>query len=258
MWKDLTINVDNTEYTFNDLKKTQKEIDAMTDEELSKFNSIVSDWSSSVTNKIIRNIFWEKRTNLEFFYAKYKELRKNKKEKHPMWRSKGAIELLLMDYDLPITKFSTGFTIHLGSIEKNLFRIELYFNKNNSLDYTCYNRVYTKTKILTPEQKRIKDREILLSIWQKEKAKWDKNCSKWKLPKSTFGKLYEDTNNNVKYVMLGCYPRNAKMPIRCLALEDTPTYYSLTLSLFKRLKDLKTSMTFEEYLLLYENTKETL
>lgn len=127
MWKDTIYTDDTGSYSFNDLMKSQKEIDSMSDKDLEQLNRLVTNWSIEAIRCITQVFsFFEKGQMLEYFYKRYKEMRKDKIE-HPMWRAKGAIECILMECQLPIEKFSTGFKITLGNIQKHLIKIEVFF-----------------------------------------------------------------------------------------------------------------------------------
>lgn len=94
-----TVDDDGNKYYFKDLLKSQKDIDKLSDEDLQKLNSLVDSWTTSVYYKM-RLRLTDRQPFLRYAYRRYRALLKDKSEKHPMWRSKGAIELVLLELGL--------------------------------------------------------------------------------------------------------------------------------------------------------------
>ena len=113
---------------FKDLYKTQKQIDAMEQEDIDVLNSYVDQWTSEAAYKL-RQVIYDNYDILRYARKRYKQLKSEGKDKHPMWRSRGTVELVMMETGLPITKFTTGFEVTIGDTRKTLLELRLSFDK---------------------------------------------------------------------------------------------------------------------------------
>lgn len=224
------------------LIKSQKEIDAMTEEQLAELNEQVNGYTTEILRRLARHVY-DNYNILTYAYKRYKELRTQKIDKHPMWRSKGTVELVLMETGFKITKFSTGFEIHLGDIDKDLCYLKIYFDKTNDIHTERWYRNYKKTVVLSPEEKAALMKKRVEEQKAKDKKQFEANWKKLGLRKTYFGKTFETDGAN--YTVVGCYPRNKKMPYKCIVhhKEDTSkdgTYY-VAISIIHNAKEVDTT-----------------
>ena len=238
-----TIEFDSPKY-FKDIYKTQDEVDKMTDEEIELLNTQVRAWTSKarrfLTDKLYRHCSF-----LEYAYQRYKELRREKIDKHPMWRSRGAVELVCMETGLKIMSFTTGFKVTLGDTAKDLLSLVLEFDKQGTLQISLWSRVYSRTKKYTPEEL-----EELVEKRRQERNKrvaecFDNNYQKLGLKKNDNHKTYE--TQEAYYTMLGLEIRKKTMPILMEVKHKNPDRakddgtYNVSVRLFKSMKLVRTS-----------------
>ena len=227
--------------TLKELTKTQKEIDAMTDEELKQLNAKVEAFASEEVRRM-RWFLMDFYEPLNYAYRRYKELRKDAKEKHPFWRSKGAFELVLLELPYPVTKFTQGFHIFVGDTGKHLLSLEIFFDKEGRIKTSTWYRVYIKTKIRTPEEQAAYDEEIRLKVEEDNKKQFLRNCDRFGIKASEYGTEVPSESDDGVYKLVGCYPRNKKMPLKLQFTHNTDesknAIYSAKIEFYTRLKKL--------------------
>ena len=236
----------STIYLKQDLLKSQKEIDALSDEELKALNDKVHNYAIEKAGEIRRRI--QTRVNYLCFAIKmYKKLRKEKVE-YPFWRCKGLVELVLMEFGLKADKITTGFTIVIGDVSKDLCSLVLkpkksendFFNEGFSSE--IWYRTYNKTKVRTPEEQEIYDADIRARVKENYRKQWNRNCAKFNCKPEQFDKKFIDLETNEIYHVEGCRPRNKKMPIFCHKTDKNGNdleYYCLTSRYFNSLKEME-------------------
>lgn len=233
--------VESDTETLNRLKKTQAQIDALTDEELELLNKEVEDFASSEAQKL-RWFVLEHREFLQYAYKRYKQLRKDSKEKHPFWRSKGAFELVLLELPYPVKRFTQGFNIMVGDTSEHLFALEIKFDKDGFLRTSTWYRYYKKTEIRTPEEQAAYDEEIRLKVEEDNKKQFLRNCDRLGIKASEYGTEVPSESDDGVYKLIGCYPRNKKMPLKLQFThnsdESKNAIYSAKIEFYTRLKKL--------------------
>lgn len=219
-----------------ELQFTQQQIDAMDQDKIDVINEQIKEYSREHFSAIQRKLS-SKTETMAYFIRKWHN---SSKAKNTFWRYRAAVELILQEAELDIQKLTTGFKVTMGDIDKDLYQVEIIFDKDGYNDKTTrWIRVHRKTKVRTPEEQAEYDKEIKERIKAKDKKQFEANCSKWDLSKDIFGKTFKHKNGN-KYVITGCNPRDKKFPLNCdVVYKDTPDKngpYKIAMHLFKELK----------------------
>lgn len=235
------------------LKKTQEEIDSLSDEELNELNNKVHNYAIEKGNQITR-LLQRRESYIRYAVEMYKKLRKDKVE-YPFWRCKGLVELVLFDLGLQAKKITTGFTITIGDTSEDLYSVIIkpikdkydvqgYFNYK-SFESEIWYRVYKKTKVRTPEEQAAFDEEIKQKIKEKYRKQWIKNCEKFGCKPEQFDKRFRDKETGDVFLVEGLKPRQKKYPISCMKWDKTGKelgYYALTVRYFNTLEEIKEGM----------------
>lgn len=196
---------------FKDLYKTQKQIDAMSQEDLDVLNKYIEEWTSGVSRKLSQ-IVYDNYDILRYARKRYKQLKSEGKDKHPMWRSRGTVELVMMETGLPVTKFTTGFEVTIGDTHKTLLELRLHFDKKTYRPHLeQWYRVYKKTRILTPEEREERIKQRIKELAETREKSYLRNYEKLGLKKTWLHKKFQATDGY--YEVLGLEMKNKKMPV---------------------------------------------
>lgn len=205
---------------FKDLYKTQKQIDSMEQEDIDTLNNYVEKWTSKASLKL-RQVIYDNYDILRYARKRYKQLRSEGRDKHPMWRSRGAIELVLMETGLPITKFTTGFEVTIGDTHKTLLELRLHFDKKTYMPHLeQWYRVYKKTRILTPEEREERIKQRIKELAEKREKSYLRNYEKLGLKKTWLHKKFQADDGY--YEVLGLEMKNKKMPVVAVFTANDP------------------------------------
>lgn len=205
---------------FKDLYKTQKQIDTMEQEDIDVLNSYVDQWTSEAAYKL-RQVIYDNYDILRYARKRYKQLKSEGKDKHPMWRSRGTVELVMMETGLPITKFTTGFEVTIGDTRKTLLELRLSFDKKTYRpQLSQWYRVYKKTKVLTPEEREELIKQRIKELAEKRESSYLRNYEKLGLKKTWLHKKFQGIDGI--YEVLGLEMKNKKMPVVTVFTADDP------------------------------------
>lgn len=204
---------------YKDIYKTQKEIDAMEQEDIDALNKRVKKWASKALERLSSPIV-EKYSMLKYARKRYKELRAAKKDPHPMWRSRGLIELVAMETGLPIVKFTTGFEVTIGETSKHLVSLKLLFDKDGKPQIEQWYRVYKKTRVWTPEETEAFHRKYVKELAEKREKSYLRNYEKLGLKKTWLHKKFQADDG--VYEVVGLEMKNKKMPVVTVFTANNP------------------------------------
>lgn len=229
------------EISKSEVTKTTEQIDSMSDESLEDLNYRLKGYTDEVLRNLA-NLVRDHQCFMEYCVRRYKELRKEKVE-YPFWRSKGAIELVLMESGLKIKKFTQGFNIQLGDLLEDHCYLVISFDKQGDMHIEQWYRTYKKTRKLTQEEIEQREKEWIEQKKKKNEKQWKANCSKWGLTPEHFGKTYKEPENGGLYTVIGCNPRNKKFPIKCQVEQQGNTkengVYDVSLGYFKTMGEIE-------------------
>lgn len=205
---------------FKDLYKTQKQIDAMSQEDLDVLNKYIEEWTSGASRKLSQ-IVYDNYDILRYARKRYKQLKSEGKDKHPMWRSRGTVELVMMETGLPVTKFTTGFEVTIGDTHKTLLELRLHFDKKTYRPHLeQWYRVYKKTRILTPEEREERIKQRIKELAETREKSYLRNYEKLGLKKTWLHKKFQATDGY--YEVLGLEMKNKKMPVVTVFTANDP------------------------------------